>query len=310
MPNPKVSIIIPTYNRADMLVQAIQSVFSQTYQDFEIIVSDDGSIDHTRDVLQSFGEKVIYLENPHCGLPSKVRNAAIDVARGEFIAFLDSDDLWMPDKLAKQIALLDEVPKVGLVSSNAYVIDKRGKRLSPLYLQTGKGRSGSVFLDLLKNNFVITSSAMVRREVLEQVGQFPEAKELIAREDYALWLHIALDWDVYYFDEPLISYRDVSSESLRGKQDIPAHLHGMISTIESIMPSLLDIDTRQAITHQVAEYRKILIVHFWIERRFWASIREWLEWMAAQPAVAFDWLVFENTMDVIRRNLNAGKTRW
>ena len=117
---PRVSVIIPTYNRADLLGEAIDSVLAQSYQDFEMIVADDGSTDETAMVASKYGDKVRFLALPHRGQPAAPRNAGIAAATGEYISFLDSDDLYLPDKLALQVPALDENPKVGMVYSSAH----------------------------------------------------------------------------------------------------------------------------------------------------------------------------------------------
>ena len=110
---PRVSVIIPTYNRADLLGDAIGSVLAQSYQDFELIVADDGSTDHTAEIMAeaiaSYGSRIRYLVLPHRGQPAAPRNSALAVATGEYISFLDSDDLYLPNKLALQVPVLAAV---------------------------------------------------------------------------------------------------------------------------------------------------------------------------------------------------------
>ena len=109
---PRVSVIIPTYNRAHLIRQALESALAQTCRDFEIIVADDGSTDHTAEVVAQFGSAVTYIPLPHRDQPAATRNGGLRVARGEFVAFLDSDDLFFPNKLALQIAALEAHPHV------------------------------------------------------------------------------------------------------------------------------------------------------------------------------------------------------
>ena len=133
--NPTVSAIILTYNRANLIEKAIKSVLKQTYQDFEIIVVDDGSTDNTGEIIRGFKDKRVkyikkYKENKGS---SVARNIGIKVARGKYIALLDSDDEWLPEKLDKQIKILqDGSPELGVVYSNSYYIDENGKNMNKL----------------------------------------------------------------------------------------------------------------------------------------------------------------------------------
>ncbi len=119
-----VSIIIPTYNRGALLLEAIDSILAQTYKNYEIIVVDDGSTENIEGMLEKYSGIIRYVRIPHSGHPSVGRNTGISIARGEFIAFLDSDDRWASEKLEEQVDIMDKNSNVGLVCSNAYVVKK------------------------------------------------------------------------------------------------------------------------------------------------------------------------------------------
>lgn len=218
----KVSVIIPTYNRAELLAQALESVSAQTFQDYEIIVVDDGSEDETRQAIEETGIAVKYVRIEHSGLAAVARNKGIEIAQGQYIAFLDSDDQWLPEKLARQVQVLENNPNAGLVCSNTFVSDEghvNAEKRKPL-LDIGQGVSGRVFDALLKNNFIATSTVVIRREILETVGRFDESTNLHYSEDYDLWLRVAEQTEIAYLDEPLVIYaRHVASLSqhLAGK---------------------------------------------------------------------------------------------
>lgn len=187
---PKVSVIIPTFNRASYVCEAIDSVLAQTYQDLEIIVVDDGSTDDTLPVLETYGERLRLLRQKNSG-PAVARNRGIFAARGEYIAFLDSDDLWVPSKLEKQVAVLDSEPEIGLVYTDCF----KGKSLEDITNGSGgcyaewAPQSGDIFGQLTRLNLVATPSVLVRFAVLRRVGIFDP---LLRRgEDYDLWLRIA-----------------------------------------------------------------------------------------------------------------------
>jgi len=298
MQKPEVSVIIPTYNSAETLVKAVESVLSQSYQDIEIIVSDDGSTDNTERVIQQFGNRVIYLKNIHRGLPSVARNAGMCFASGKYIAFLDADDLWLPDKLKIQVDVLENNPRIGLVCSNAVLIDVGGEQSDKLYQAQGKGTSGSVFMDLLRDNFVVTSSAMLRREALKRAGNFPEAKELQVGEDYALWLNIALHWEVVYLEKPLIIYHDFPQSSIRKKQDLPGYWRGMIFILRGISDQSLDKKLRHALKLRLGVYRKHLIGSLFEGRRFREFLIELGKIILEQPIFVLRAIVFESRQKI------------
>jgi glycosyltransferase involved in cell wall biosynthesis len=211
---PLVSVIIPTYNRAAYLQKALQSVKEQTYQCLEIIVIDDGSTDDTGKMLENYGGQLSYFYQENRGI-SGARNAGIKRARGEFIAFLDSDDYWLPDKTAQQLALFKQHPEYGLVAARCASI-----RLDGSYREKNRpGRSGWVLEDLFKANFIRTSAAMVKQECFKNIGLFDE--ELRECEEYDLWLRIAAQYPMGFINKSLAVYVDnpagVSTDSLTGR---------------------------------------------------------------------------------------------
>ncbi|MDH4185908.1 MAG: glycosyltransferase, partial [Nitrospira sp.] len=215
MATARVSVIIPTFNRVGVLCRAVESALNQTCPAFEIIVVDDGSTDDTSQVIPARFPSVRYHRIQHSGLPAVARNAGLRVAKGEYIAFLDSDDQWLPEKLVQQVAVLETNPAVGLACTNAFVIYKDDEIPIRPYLQDGQGQIGQVLNALLDNNFIIASTAVVRRSVLDQVGQFCEENSLLIGEDYDLWLRVAGVSEVHYIPKALAIYRDDPSISVR-----------------------------------------------------------------------------------------------
>jgi len=200
-----VSVIIPTYNRALLLQKAIQSVLNQTFQDFEIIVVNNYSIDNTIEVVRSFNDKRIKIINiRNEGIIARSRNSGLKESQGNYIAFLDSDDLWLPEKLDKQVELLDSNKKLGLVYSDNYVIDSNGNLKKKSFLPCAMFR-GNVFKELLHRNFIALLTVIIRKEVLNKVGMF-DPKYKIA-QDYDLFLRIAEYYPVDFVEQPLAKYR-------------------------------------------------------------------------------------------------------
>ncbi len=208
----KVSVIIPAYNSAQFIAETIQSVLAQTYADFEIIVVDDGSTDTTLDVLSSFGEQIKVLAKPNGG-PASARNLAIRNASGEYIAFLDADDLWMPEKLAEQVAFLETHPEVGMTYSEALMFSEVGgeKQIRGKIGFTGE----TSFCHLLLGDHIPNSTVMMRRECVDKIGWLNESRALVAVEDYEYWLRLAKAFPIRAIAKPLAYYR-VHANNLMG----------------------------------------------------------------------------------------------
>ena len=195
---PLVSVIIPTYNRAAYLAHAIRSVRGQTYPNVEIIVADDGSTDNTPEIVAAFGDAVTYLSLPHRGQPAATRNAGLEVARGEFVALLDSDDLFLPHKLAHQLRTFEAHPDAGLVYSNGRFFRDDPEQPTGYVLDGLPTPSGDALADLLRGNFLSTPVVLFRRACLDAVGTFDERPDFFAVEDYDLWLRVAAQSPVIY----------------------------------------------------------------------------------------------------------------
>jgi len=199
-----VSVIIPSYNCGKYIKEAIESVFSQTYKNFEIIVIDDDSTDDTEYSLKEYIGKITYFKQPHRGAASS-RNEGLKRAKGDFIAFLDADDVWEKEKLEKQIKYLEEHPEAGMVYTDLYRIDMRTNRLLSRWSEVFPVKEGFVFKDLIEKNFIQTSSTLMKKEVIECIGFFDETFK--AYEDIDYWVRIAEKFKIGYIPEPLVKYR-------------------------------------------------------------------------------------------------------
>jgi len=205
---PQVSVIIPTYNRSWSIKEAIDSVLAQDYTEFELIVVDDGSTDHTSDVLDSYGDDIKVLSQKNKGV-SAARNRGIAEASGKFIAFLDSDDLWLPQKLTLQIEFINQTPDA-LICQTEEVWIRNGLRVNPK--KRHKKPSGMIFKPSLELCLVSPSAVMIQRSLLDRVGGFDET--LPACEDYDLWLRISCRFPVHLIDAPLIIKRGGHDDQL------------------------------------------------------------------------------------------------
>lgn len=220
-----IDIIIPTYRRHTLLPSALASVQRQSYTDWHCWISEDGTKDpDTEKSLAPFlaDQRFTYISGPqHAGFPAPSRNRAITQGRGEFIAFLDDDDLWLPEKLERQVAFLESHPGSVMVGSNGYRWDGDPLKLTtPLPVYYRKKTSGKVNVArLLRENCFITSSVMVRRAALERAGLFNEHITPPVGEDIELWYRLTATGDLWFQEDPLVIYRDTPNkfyETLKG----------------------------------------------------------------------------------------------
>jgi len=220
MSDPTVSIVIPTHNRAKYIGETIESVFAQTFSNYEIIVVDDRSTDNTPDIIQSLSGKrdIRYFSQP-CGNAPAARNYGLKQARGEYIAFLDSDDLFVPEKLEKQVDVLEKNPTVALVHTGYEKFNDDGENLG--YRDTSK-ITGNYYHQMLLDWSVLiaTPCVLVRKEVLDEVGDFDV--DMRAAEDLDLWRRIALRYEIRAIPELLCRVRVHPGSLSTGKAEAAA----------------------------------------------------------------------------------------
>jgi glycosyltransferase involved in cell wall biosynthesis len=216
---PRVSVIVPAYNAAVYLPSAIDSVLAQTYSNWEIVIVNDGSTDHTRAIVDSYRpklrEKLHYIYQPNRGLPA-ARNTGMRAARGEFIALLDADDVWLPHRLARGVPVLDADPATGLVHARVVRIDMQGTIIGQLKVEP-KYLSGRIARNIYtRRAHIVCPTVMFRKSCMEAAGWFDETMQ--ATEDRDLWFRIALRCNVAYIDEVLAYYR-LSPSSITSNLD-------------------------------------------------------------------------------------------
>jgi len=203
MDKPKISIVVAAYNYGMYLRQSLDSIVFQTFSDWETIVIDDGSTDNTAEIVKPFlsDRRFRYNRTAHVGQPA-AKNQGITAAKGEFVAFLDADDYWAPSKLEKQLKLIQNDPRIGVVYSDRQTIDAVGNEIPNPEIALHRGM---VVTQMFLNNFVCFSSSLVRRTVFDDVGKFDESIPLAI--DYDLWLRAASMYQFDYVDERLVMYR-------------------------------------------------------------------------------------------------------
>jgi len=238
---PKVTVIIATYNAIAYLPSTVDSVIKQTFTDFELLIVDDGSTDETVEwVSKLVDPRVRLISQANQGV-SVARNQGIANAQGEYIAFLDADDLWEPIKLEKQVNCLDENPQVGLVHTSIVNIDEQGKFLAAV---DASDVQGNVLKHIVEENLILCGSApMVRRSCLEAVQGFDQ--KLMSAEDWDLWIRLAARYDFAVVREPLVLYRQhLNSKSNNIERHLKHRLKVIDKTFETVAKNLQPLKPR------------------------------------------------------------------
>lgn len=212
--NPLVSVIVPTYNRAWIVAQAIDSVLDQAYANLELIVVDDGSTDATDSLLSDYNDRVIVVRQVNQGV-SAARNAGIRAASGDLITLLDSDDSWLPGKVSAQVGFFNTHPQALICQTNEIWI-RNGIRVNPG--RRHRKSAGMIFEQSLALCLVSPSAVMMKKSLLEEVGLFDES--LPACEDYDLWLRIAWKHPIHLIDQPLIIKRGGHADQLSRQPEL------------------------------------------------------------------------------------------
>jgi glycosyltransferase involved in cell wall biosynthesis len=225
---PAVSIVLPTFNRGWTIRQAVTSILEQTFTDFELIVVDDGSTDDTHAILAPVRHRFLLLQQDHRGV-SAARNRGIGAARADLIAFLDSDDYWLPSKLARQVAFFQEHPQA-LICQTEETWIRNGRRVNPK--RRHRKPAGMIFEPSLALCLVSPSAAMIRKSLLEEAGGFDES--LPACEDYDLWLRISCKYPVHLIDEALTVKRGGHADQLSRAAELDRY---RIRALEKILAS-------------------------------------------------------------------------
>lgn len=224
--HPLVSAIIPTFNRGWILREAIQSVIDQTYQPMEIIVVDDGSTDETPSLLNAFGQQIRVITQENRGV-SAARNLGIRASRGELIALLDSDDLWTPEKIDRQVAFFNDHPDAMICQTQEIWI-RNGKRVNPK--NKHKKRGGMIFEPSLELCLVSPSAVMMHRTLFDLKGFFDE--RLPACEDYDLWLRVSTTHPIHLMDQACTIKRGGHDDQLSGHHSLDRY---RIAAIEKLL---------------------------------------------------------------------------
>ena len=243
--NPEVSVILPTYNRGWILKEAIDSILAQEFKDFELIVVDDGSADNTGEILDSYEQDIQVLRQSNKGV-SAARNRGIDAAEGRLVAFLDSDDLWLPRKLSSQVDFFNSNP-AAVINQTEEIWVRNGVRVNP---KTRHHKfSGMIFERSLALCLVSPSAVMIKKNLFSEVGVFDE--NLPACEDYDLWLRISCRYPVDLIETPLIMKRGGHADQLSKAPGLDKY---RIQALKKIIASgQLELDSYRAAVRTLQE---------------------------------------------------------
>lgn len=309
--NVQVSVVIPTYNRASYVTMAIKSALAQSYHDYEIIVVDDGSTDGTRDVLEPYRDRIRYMYQDNEGV-SAARNTGIQESRGEWIAFLDSDDEWLPNKLEIQMGHIKSYPEICLLAANMTVIKPHGDTVS-LFNAKGFDKIAGEFLcierpliQILRHNFAYPSAVLVKKSTLINAGMFDQYLSL--HEDTDIFYRMALEgkWGVLgqslarkyrrteplminlsdrHSDEPSYSYKVMVKilERLQCIEKLTEYEHHMVKKHLSIYMFMVGVKLR-------AEGRKGYRSWFYKGLRANPSLKTFLKWLIFNVPFGVDFI--------------------
>lgn len=243
---PQVSVIIPAYNSMEYLPKTLDTVLCQTFTDFEVIIVDDGSTDSIKDWVKEISDaRVRLISQPNQGA-SRARNNGISNAAGEFIAFLDSDDLWEPTKLEKQLDLFVDAPELGLVYTWVASVDENGKPRGRILKNFAEGK---VWQDLVQHNVVeCGSTPMIRRSCFDEVGLFDE--NLTNVEDRDMWLRISCKYDFAVVKEALVSYRQRANSKGKNYQMVEKSASLLLKNAFNSPPSYVDSSQLEELKRQ------------------------------------------------------------
>ena len=246
MSAPLVSVILPVYNRAGWVARAVESVLSQTHRRVELLVVDDGSTDDTRRVLESFGARVTILEQKHAGAEA-ARNLGLARARGEFVAFIDSDDVWLPERLSSQLPLFRR-EEVGLVFGDAALVDYRRappRRRRRTFFDGVRPSRGRVTEELARGCFVPFSSVIARRRCFEEAGGFKPGR---VAADYLKWVEMSARCEFDYVPGPVFEYA-IHPGGIS---------HDLVETLEDRIETFADALARDADERTRRVFRRIV----------------------------------------------------
>lgn len=293
-----VSVIIPAFNAEKFIVEALESVYRQTYRPIEVIVVDDGSQDLTAAVVGRFQQQVaadgkaegfvircIVQEN---GGPSRARNTGVKAASGEWIAFLDADDVWLPGKLGKQVSYLKSHPDVELVFGDMRIFDDKGVIVASAYGRYGypacdeEGRFTQGFERLIESNQIFTGTVLVRKECLESVGLFDES--IRHGEDYDMWLRLALTYSFGCIPDVMMNRRKHGDNLSAGEEHFYTSKLYILRKLQG--NPAVDGSRHLLLQGSYLATKKELSYLFYLRKQYWRAISALFDYLLSYASIS------------------------
>jgi glycosyltransferase involved in cell wall biosynthesis len=298
---PTVSVIMNCLNGAKYLREAIDSIYAQTYKDWEIIFWDNASTDNSSDIAAGYDKRLRYFRGEKTVPLYAARNCALRQARGKYIAFLDCDDMWLPQKLAWQIPLFESDNKVGLVYSNVEILETNGSSRK----MHGMLPSGKIFRQMLRHYNINIQTAVVSRAAIESLGEwFDDSLNLAGDTD--LFLRIAHDWDAKYWPAVTARYREHSDNlSLKLAEDVPVEVEYVIGKFSRLYKDFIK-DYDQELIYLRMRLRKGFVVYKWKSGQNSEARHMVLQYVAGMKPFVFLYLLLffpYRTMSFLRNSI-------
>lgn len=276
---PVVSVIMNCYNSSRYLKEAIDSIYSQTFKDWEIVFWDNASTDNSPEIAKNYDSKLRYFRGENTVPLYAARNLALEYARGDYIAIIDCDDLWLPTKLEEQVSLIEKDNEVGMVFSDVILFNEKG--MEKPFFKAVKPERGRVFQQLLFNNFINTQTVLIRNKFWGDTPLFDD--RLNYSGDYDAYLRICYRWKVDYIDKPLARYR-IHSSSITSKGSWQYLAEEIGLTIDSLKKAIPDFEEKYPEGLRFMERRQ----------KIQASILDWEKGDTRSARKAVNAYVFEN----------------
>lgn len=282
---PRVSVIIPTFNCAGFIERTLTSVFSQTFKDYEVIVLDDGSTDETSERISRFSRSIHYHHQSNCGL-SNARNKAVSLSNGEFIAYLDADDMWCPQKLQRQIEYMDAHPECGLVHSDVIYIDEEDQLITPEWSLVNRSvlAQGNCLAELLKGCLFQVPTVLERRECFDSISGFDERFKRV--EDYLHWIKLQLKgYSFGYINEYLAMYRIRSGSLSKNHAAMIESTMKMFDVLirENSLLDYLNQTEKKNVLQRISSLKRSLPYHYRLQGRNGIAIKQSLSLIFESP---------------------------
>lgn len=280
--DPLVSVVIPSYNRAKYIAETIESVLDQTYRNIEVIVIDDGSTDNTGEVVSQYLPRIKYIRQANAERGAS-RNHGLSISKGEYIAFLDSDDVWLPTKVEHDLRIFSSSPRIGLVCSNAVQIDAAGRQLK---LLRPKAYSGTVTDRLIVNNFVLMATHLAKTAAVRQLNGFREERELSGSEDWELWVRLSTSVEFFHSNEVTARIRTHDENTMGDATGMSRSMSYALDIMES--SDYLSATQRSRLNRSRGVVCLINAINYCSARNYKTAISELKNAFLKYPAVCMD----------------------